>query len=728
MSTSRRDFIKDMGCLTVGFSIVPIYFKNGDTALDVLIHTAPQAADKINSWIKVLANGQVQVYTGKLELGQGIKTAIAQVAAEELDLDMKQVEVILASTGVTPDEGYTAGSGSIEHSAMAIRNAAAAARLYLLELASERMKTPVSELNCAGGKVSVKNQENGLTFYEILDGKQMSTEIRLPITVKPKNSYRLVGKPVLRDDIKLMVRATHVYVQDLRFRGMVHARIVRPPSYTAKLQSFDEQALKTRFPELLKIVTKGSFIGIITTNEYTAVQAQAWLRDHTIWSSTADLPSGLPMVEYLKSRTVQHRNVSKKGNPEITGATADYLKSSYYKPYIMHGSIGPSCSVARYENERLQIWTHSQGVYPLRDAVQKLLKIPAESIQVTGVPGSGCYGHNGADDVAADVAMLAVAYPGKHIRLQWSREDEHAWEPYGSAMIMEIAAKLDATGKISHWNYNMWSDSHSIRPGGRPENLLAYLHSEKEPIVHAGGFSGGAYRNSESYYNIPNQQTDAHAFQGPLRVSALRSLGAYGNIFAIESFMDELAKKAGADPYQFRLKHLTDTRAVTVVNKLQSIMQAVQPVSGTGIGIAFSRYKNSAAYCAIAAAVKIDKATGMFRVVKMWAVIDAGEVINPDGLRNQTEGGMIQSASWTLKEQVLFDKKQVTSRNWDNYPIYRFNEVPEVEVTIIDHADEDALGAGEAAQGPAAAAIVNAIYHVSGKRIRELPVEASYQP
>lgn len=368
------------------------------------------------------------------------------------------------------------------------------------------------------------------------------------------------------------------------------------------------------------------------------------------------------------------------------------------------------------------MWTHSQGVYPLREALSKMLGLSAENIHVTGIPGAGCYGHNGADDVAAEAAIMAMAYPGRHIRLQWSREDEHCWEPYGSAMIMEASANLDGTGKITDWKYELWSDTHSTRPGGNAENLLPARYLETPFVSHSDGYTGGARRNSEPYYSIPNQKIDAHFFKGPLRVSALRSLGAYANIFAVECFMDELAEKAGKDPYEFRLMHQQDERAKAVISKLQEITAGEKTIEGSGMGIGFSRYKNSAAYCAVAARVEVNMREKTILVKKMWATIDAGESINIDGIKNQTEGGMIQAASWTLREQVKFNDQHVTSTDWESYPIFRFSDAPDVEVVVLNQPEEEPLGAGEAAQGPAAAAVANAVYNACGKRIRDLPI------
>jgi CO/xanthine dehydrogenase Mo-binding subunit len=722
MHQSRRNFIKTTGCLTIGFCLGGPVYKSAAPLLQGAPPELPPYT-RINAWLEVLADGRVRVLTGKLELGQGIRTAVAQVAAEELDMEMSQVEVVLAETGRTPNEGYTAGSGSIESSAMSIRNVAAAARQKLLELAAQKMNVPVSGLAIANGKISLEKDSRTFSFAEILDGRQLTDEIHSPVALKAKDKYRLVGKAVPRDDISRMVNGEPVYVQDLRFPGMVHARIVRPPAYGAQLQQLNEQVVKQKIPGLLKIVVNGSFLAVIAADEYQAIQAQQLLRENAKWSNGPSLPklSGEQLADYLTTLPVQTRRVREKGSiTSLSGNTV--IKARYGKPYIMHGSIGPSCAVALYQQDMLHVWTHSQGVYPLRDSLAALLHLPAENIHVKGVPGSGCYGHNGADDVAADAALLALAWPGKHVRVQWSREEEHAWEPYGSAMIMEAEALLDDAGKISHWKYALWSDTHGARPGGNADNLLPARYLEKPFTKEPSGYSGGAYRNAEPYYAIPNQQVEAHAFKGPLRVSSLRGLGAYANIFAIESFMDELAEKAGKDPYAFRLLHLEDERAKDVIRKLQSIMQD-QEIAHTGMGMSFSRYKNSGAYCAVAARVSVDTKSGSIKVQKMWAVIDAGEVINLDGIKNQVEGGMIQSASWTLQEQVHFDEKHITSRDWYSYPIFRFSDVPEVAVTVLDRPAEEPLGAGEAAQGPAAAAIVNAIYRASGKRVRYLPVD-----
>lgn len=722
IKTSRRDFLKLSGCLTIGFSLGGI----SKAHVSPVTQEIPESLKRhpnINAWLEVLPNGKMRVYTGKAELGQGIKTAIAQVAAEELDLEIKDVEVIVADTVRTPDEGYTVGSGSIEQSAMAVRYASAAARMKLIELAAIKFGVPAAEVILSKGRAYTKNGRNPLTFADLLDGKQITDTVKPPITLKPRNSYRLVGKAIPRDDISRMVVVNHTYIHDLRFPGMVHARVVRPPAYNASLEQYDEQYVRKKVHGLLKLVRNGSFLSVIAKDEDEAIKAQKVLQLSAVWKQpNANNGTEASLKQLIQKLPAKQERVHEQGKLSDDPFTHT---ATYFKPYIMHGSIGPSCAVALWDKKKLHVWCHSQGVYPLREAIAKLLSMPESSIDVTGVPGSGCYGHNGADDVAGDAALTAMAYPGKHVRLQWSREDEHGWEPYGSAMIMQASAHLDDKGNITGWKYDFWSDTHSTRPGGKAENLLAARYLQKPFSSDVPGYSGGAARNAAPYYAIPNQVISSHAFQGPLRVSALRSLGAYANIFAVESFMDELAEKAGKDPYEFRLEHLEDARAKAVIEKLRDMTSNVKSEKGSGLGIAFSRYKNSASYCAVAALVEAGD-NDSIRVKKMWAAIDSGEVINIDGLKNQTEGGMIQSASWTLREQVKFDGRRIMSTDWGSYPILRFNEIPEVEVAVLNQPEEEAMGAGEAAQGPAGAAIANAVYRASGRRIRDLPIITSH--
>ena len=721
MGTNRRTFIKQLGYVSVGFSILGTACVTETHKKTAGFGDLPEKPneDRINAWIQVLEDGRIKVLTGKMELGQGIRIAVAQVAAEELNTAIDLVEVNLAETGITANEGYTAGSHSIEASAMSIRNAAASAREILKELAGNKLKTDKKELDLKDG--FILNGEQKVSFFEVLEGKQIEKSIDAPTEFKGKTSRKIVGRPIKRKDISKMVVGEHTFVQDLRFPGMLHARIIRPSSYTSKLKSINKKVFSAK-EGLLKLVKIGDFLGVISEEEYQAVQLQREIFANTKWETAAQLPAG-DLKSHIKNLESEAAVEEDRGDweNEIKSASIQH-KASYFKPYIMHAANGPSCAVAIFQDEKLKVWTHSQGVYPLRETLAPMLDIPVDHIHVIGTPSSGCYGHNAADDVAAEVALLAKNYPGKHIRLQWMRDEEHGWEPYGTPMAFEIEAGLSSEGKIVGWKYDFWSDVHSTRPGGNPDNLLParYLgESYKKP---EGGFKGGAVRNSVPYYDIAALRTQSHIFSGPLRKSALRSLGAFGNIFAIESFMDELAHKAGKDPIQFRIDHSSDLRSIECLEKLQQKINSVKKGENQGIGVAFSRYKNSASYCAVAALVEVNE-DGEASVKKMWAVIDAGECINPDGLKNQTEGGMIQAASWTIKEEVLFSEQHIISLDWNSYPIFRFPETPKTDVEVIDRVEEAPLGAGEAAQGPAGAAVVNAIFDATGIRIRNLPVK-----
>lgn len=718
MTSTRRDFVKQLGFVSIGFSLLGTACLSDGNAGNPAQSEGVGNPDLINAWLRVMEDGRVLILTGKMELGQGIRIAVAQVAAEELNINPQLVEVNLAETGVTANEGYTAGSRSIESSAMSIRNAAAAAREKLLNLASEKWKIPQSQLSLEDGVIRSGNKS--MNLYELLKGRQLNENIGAPKEIWGKTKRKYVGQPIPRKDISRMVRGNLEYVQDLRFPNMVHARIIRPPSYTSKLASLDEASLQD-FPGFLKLVRIGCFLGVIAEEEYQAIKLSWEVNELANWERGDELPAEVPLKEYLKTLKAEVETEEEKGDWENAIKKAPVQHSAaYYKPYLMHAANGPSCAVAYFNDDKLQIWSHTQGVYPLRETLANMLEMPESSIHIKGIPGSGCYGHNAADDVAAE-ALLAMEFPGRHLRLQWMRDEEHQWEPYGTAMIMELQAGVGADGKIKGWKYDFWSDGHSSRPNGEPKTLLPARFLDRGHGVPGVGFKGGAVRNSKPYYTLNTLNTTSHIFEGPLRKSALRALGAFGNVFAIECFMDELSHKVKKDPVDFRLAHLEDERAIECLQRVKKMASGIKLKDKQGMGYAFARYKNSASYFAVAAQVEITE-NDIVKVKKMWGVIDAGETINPDGLRNQTEGGMIQSASWTLREEVKFDREHVTSRDWHTYPIFRFEEIPEVEVQVIDRVEEKPLGAGEAAQGPSAAAVVNAVFNATGKRIRDLPV------
>ena len=726
--TTRRKFIKDLGYISVGFTLFgacsgvedPIMAARLD--YDGKLPGSMGRAKTVNAWLELLEDGTIRVLSGKVEVGQGIRTAIQQVAAEELDMDLEKVQIHLAETGVTPNEGYTGASASIQNSAMSVRYAAATARQELLLLASKKLNTAVDNLLLYNGLVKFKQNKESLTFAEILDGEQIEKEVMLPIPIKDNSEHRYVGKAIPRPEIEEMVRGQATYIQDLRFPGMLHARVVRPPGYTSQLISLDDTGLKSEVSGIIKTVRKGSFVGVITEREYQAVKAEQYLKDHSIWTAPIPFPKSENLYAHIKLIASSPEKVKNEGDVAAAFESTETLKATYTKPYIKHASMGPACGIAMFDGEILHIWSHSQGIYPMREALATMLNMEPDKIHIKSVPGAGCFGHSTADDAAADAALLALEYPNTHVRVQWSRQDEHLWDPYGPAMITELEASLDKINKINSWKTEVWTDSHSTRPNKDAGTLLAARYLENPYQMKSRGYLGGGHRNADPYYSIPNITVNAHYYDGPFRTSSLRSLGSFTNIFAIESFMDTLAEKAGQDPLEFRLNHFEDERAIAVIQKVQALTSAQNNEDGKKIGYAFMRYKNTDAYIAVAAKVTVDKNNGNVGLIKMWAAVDVGEVINMDGLTNQIEGGMIQAASWTLKEEVTFNTTEITSTDWIKYPILKFSEVPEVEVAIINRPSEDAKGAGEVPVPPTAAAIANAIYNASGFRVNDLPI------
>ncbi|HEX4892025.1 MAG TPA: molybdopterin cofactor-binding domain-containing protein [Hyphomicrobiaceae bacterium] len=729
---TRRRALAGTGALVVGFAITgTVRAQEGQN-----VQAKPEPAKNmpgslkttplIDSWIRITPAG-VTIVTGKVELGQGIKTALLQVAAEELAIQPTNLALITADTSQTPNEGYTAGSQSMQDSATAIRHAAAQAREILIAEASRRLQIPPEHLKADNGAV-VTQDGRRLGYPELVSDTLLHIEAKPQSNLKPAAQLAVMGKPMRRVDIPAKVTGGIAYIQDLRPDGMVHARVVRPPSYGARLQAVDTSATE-QLPGVLKIVRDGSFLAVVAEREHQAVRAMSSLTLDARWEERETMPAPSAIHDWLTKAPAQERVIADQRSSPVQPATAKTLEATYHRPYQMHGSIGPSCALGLAEGDRLTIWTHSQGVYPLRKSIAGMLQVPEEKVRCIHAEGSGCYGHNGADDVAADAALIARAFPGRPVRVQWMREQEHAWEPYGSAMVARARASLDSTGAIAEWTYEVWSTSHLTRPDD-PGNLMPSWHIAKplaqpvpKPLPQP---AGGGDRNAIPLYRFPNLRVVHHFVpEMPVRASALRALGAYANVFALESFMDELARAANADPVAFRLRHLEDERARDVVllaaNKFGWGSFAKKD-KDHGRGFAFARYKNLAAYTAVAVEVEVDRESGRVRPVRFVAANDSGQIVNPDGIRNQIEGGIVQSTSWTLNESVGFDRTRILSRDWSTYPILRFASLPDtVEVHLIDRPEQPFLGTGEAAQGPTVAALANAVADATGVRIRDLP-------
>jgi nicotinate dehydrogenase subunit B len=731
-TTNRRTFLKTSGQLLIGFNLFPLAFcqpKEAENALKNDYSGIPERPHSertlIDSWVRLDADGHVTILTGKQELGQGIRTALIQMAAEELEVDLEICHIINGDTGQTANEGYTSGSNSIEGSGKAIRQAAAEAKHVLVKLAAEKWGQNPYDLQVENGVIYGANNQR-ISYWDLLEGKYLEGKITEEPTLKPYKEHQLIGKPIPRNDIRKLVSGEAHFVHDLRLPGMVHAKILHPPSYNAKLSFIDKESVQA-LDGILEVIVDGSFVAVIAKREYQAFKALQKLKEVSQWDVPKISPQFGGIFPDMKKNSNPPQMVENSpGIEKKIKSSNKLLKAEYLRPYQMHGSTGPSCAVAEWNGGNLTVWSPTQGVYPLQNSLSDLFGLAKEKIRCIGLPGSGCYGHNGADDVSAEAALIAKHYPEKPVRLQWMREDEHQWEPYGSAMAIQLEAGMDEKGKIIAWDTHIWSDNHSTRPNGKAGHYVSARHLEKPFEFQKGGFSGGSYRNATPLYNIPAKRLQLYNYDGPLRTSALRGLGAYGNIFALESFMDELASEAGIDPVAFRIQNLDDDRAIAVLETLASKTGWDSRVksSGKGYGIAFSKYKNTASYFAVLAEVEIDKIEKTFNLTKMTGVIDSGQCINPDGLKNQTEGGMVQSASWTLLESVQYDQNGILSKDWGSYPILRTKEVPEIEVHIINRPELPPMGAGEAAQGPVAAAIANAVFDATGSRVRDLPLKS----
>jgi nicotinate dehydrogenase subunit B len=725
----RRQVLASGGALIVSFSLTDAFAQ--DQAAPVAAHPPKwigslKDAPYLDSWVRIDADGKITVFTGKAELGQGFKTAFQQIAAEELDVPFNSLTVVTADTGRTANEGYTAGSHSMQDSGTAIMNAAAQARALLVAEAARRLDVPVENLRTEGGAV-ISSDGQRLSYGELVAGDMLHVQAQPESKLKDPAAYTLVGHPVPRVDIPAKVTGGAAYVQDMRLPGMVHARVVRPPSYGAQLTDCDTAAVEN-LPGVVKVIRSGNFLAVAAKKEFQAIKAMRALSAAAKWKETAALPKQEDMARVLTSLPSQDSTIFQRSNPSVVGQKT--IEASYTRPYQSHGSIGPSCAVAQFVDGTTTVWTHTQGVYPDRQGIAEMLRVPPAKVRLIHTEGSGCYGHNGADDAAADAALIAQEMPGVPVRLQWMREQEHGWEPYGPAMVTRLKASLDDKGAISDWNFEVWSNTHSMRPGGAG-TLLAAQHMAQPFAVPAPKPlplpEGGGDRNAIPIYTFPNAHIVHHFIPAmPVRISAMRALGAYHNVFSIESFMDELALAAGADPVEFRLKHLEDPRGRAVIEKAAQgfgWQKGQKAPPGRGFGFAFARYKNLAAYCAIATEVEINRETGRPRLLRAVAAVDSGQVVNPDGLINQVEGAIVQSMSWTLYEAVTFNDTRITSIDWQTYPILRFDAVPQsIDVHIINRPGMPYLGSGETGQGPAAASIANAIANAAGKRLRDLPL------
>jgi nicotinate dehydrogenase subunit B len=681
---------------------------------------------RLDRWVGFESDRTVRISTGKVELGQGVLTALVQIAAEELDVPPARIRLVSGVTAQSPNEGFTAGSRSIEESGGSIRLVCAEVRGLFLDHIAGVLDCPRAELAIQDGAVLRNGVPTGFDYWSLNEKIDLARPATGTAPVKRPAEFRVIGGNLARVDLPAKITG-EAFVHDMAPAGVKHARVVRQPRRGAQLKSIDEAAIRRATQGRVELVRDGDFLAVVVDDETIATQAIDVVRRNCVWDGGVAIPSDAGEPASLMAQPTKDRVIESGAAP--SGTAARTLEATYSRPFIAHASLAPSCALAQFADGRLTVWSHAQGVYQLRNSIARTLGLAPDDVTVLHRQGAGCYGHNGADDVALDAALIAQRMPGRTVRVQWSREDELSAAPFGSAMTVRMHATLDARGRPLEWTHELWSAVHGQRPGMAGNiNLLAAAALPNAPpppepvdVPAAGG--GGGTRNSATLYDFPRQRVVHHLVtQMPVRTSSLRTLGGFANVFAAESFMDEIADAAGEDPVSYRLSLMSEPRARRVIEtaaRMCGWSGRGERGSGTARGLGFARYKNKAGYAAVVAEVEVDEAV---RVKQIWCAVDGGLIISPDGARNQIEGGAIQATSWTLKEAVRFDDGRVASNTWDDYPILRFSEVPAVAIELIDGQDKPPLGLGEVVHGPTAAAIGNAVAHALGARIRDLPL------
>jgi len=737
---TRRQFLQASGALVVSFNLLSPAGKA--FAQFAKLPSGDIDPTQLDSWLVITPDGFVTFYTSKVEIGTGTITALAQFVAEELDVPFEKVKMDAGDTNKTIEQGSTVGSRSIERAGPQIRQAAAAARHELLKLASARLGAPMEKLTVADGVISVAGDSaKKVSYGELVGGKKFNTRItakgkgwdmQVAPEIKPKNpkDYKVVGKPLKRFEIPAKVTGEHDYIQNVRVPGMLHGRVVRPPVINTEPVTIDQDSIKS-IPGVVMIMREGKFVGVIAKTEWAAIKAARALK--VTWSKPTSKVPATPeeLFAYLrKTKPARTLKAAVKGDMQGAFARAKITyQASYRWPFQMHGMIGPSCSVADVKGEAATIWSGPQGPFRTRSTVAKILGLNEHNVRLIYHEASGSYGRMSTDDGAEDAALMSRAV-GAPVRVQWSRQDEHGWEPKGPAQLAEARAAVDGDGKLIAWEFQDYGQPWTAS-GSTP--LLASLQVGIRP-TNPGGSNGS--QGSGEFYQVPNQNVLAHQINWhfpepiPLRTSNLRAPGQVARCFASESFLDEIAADLKIDPLEFRRAHLRNNRrALDCLNAAaQKINWQTRPSPARistgqlaqGRGIAFTNRAET--YIAVAAEVEVNKTTGRVEVKRLVCAHDCGLMVNPDGVMNQVEGNLIQGVSRAMLEEVAFDADaKVTSLDWASYQILRFADLPEVDVVLINRPEMKPLGAGEGATVPPAAAIANAIYDAVGARLREGP-------
>jgi CO/xanthine dehydrogenase Mo-binding subunit len=728
---SRRDFIISGGAVVVGFTLSSSIAKlaraqqsapTGAVGLD----GRTLAVDQVDSFLAFHADGSVTVYTSKVDVGTGLRIVMCQVAAEELGIPVERVSVVEGDTAQVPNHGGTGGSTGVPRGAVDVRQAAATARQAILNLGAAQLNRPAADLVLADGMVRPAAGGAGLTIASLIGDKRFSLKVDPKAPLRTAANYTVVGKPILRTDVSEKATGRHIYLQDFSLPGMLHARVIRPPAIGATLMSVDESSIRG-IPDV-RVVRAESFLAVVANDEWAAVRAVRDLK--ATWTSWQGLPGSDGLARTMRQGAIERDEVLVNRGDVAANlpSAAKQFSATYTWPFQSHASLGPSCAVADAREDGATVWTSSQGTYGLRANLAKIFNIKEEKLRVIYLDGSGSYGTNGNDDAAADALLLSQKL-GKPVRVQWMRQDEHGWDPKGPPQVLELRAGLDGDGRIAAWDTQMWLPS--TIPGNRPLIGVSAAALSQDQGRGAGQIS----QNGDPPYATPHLRVTVHWLkESPLRLSNLRAPGKIANVFAVEGFTDELAAEARMDAVEYRLRGLSDPRGIEVIKRAAEMIgwqarrspnpQAAQGNLLLGRGIGYAHYKQSENYVAVAAEVAVERGSGRISVRRVTAAHDCGLIMNPDGLRNQVEGCIVQTLSRALHEEVKFDRSRVTSVDWASYPILTFPEAPPVQVALINHPELPPLGAGEAATAPVAAALANAIFDATGVRLRSAPFRA----
>jgi nicotinate dehydrogenase subunit B len=754
----RRAFLKSSGALIVGVSASgvasrPFVWFGTDPGIALAQRLDGAGSNRLDSWIAIAADGSVTAYTGKCELGHGLFTAQTQLVAEELGVPFSRVRLVQCDTALTPDQGTTSGAQShptnFNQGNLAL--AGATAREVLLQRASMQLGVPVDQLTATDGVIGIKgNPAKTVSYGELVGGRPFGAALNTAARRKHPREWKVLGTPVPRVEIPAIVTGQFEYVHNVRVPGMLHGRVVRPPAAGATLANVDESSVAGS-PGFVKVVVKNNFVGVVAEKPWQAIQAAGKLK--VSWKDGAPLPSHRSFHDHLRRQKPTRDTflVNSKDVDEKLGAATQVVKATYLYPYQMHGSIGTACAVADVQGDKATIWSATQAVFPLKSSAAMLLGLQPDNVHVVFKMGPGCYGCNGADPVSYDAALLSQAV-GKPVRVQLTRKDEMAWENYGFAFVIDERVALAADGSIAAWDHESWSPTRGGRPGGNnPGNVVTgYLagfepaaFTPRSPAPDPTAFANNS--NGVPAYvtgcvagrcggtgTIASQRVLTHNVPSPFFTGPLRSPERLQNTFAHESFMDEIATAVKADPVEYRLRHLSDPRLMAVIRSAakgagweprpspRPNLRRTGDASGRGISCVL--YEGDNGYCAMVAEVTVNQDTGRVTVTRMVIANDCGPISNPDGLRNQLEGGGLQGMSRALLEEVVWDDQKVTSVDWRTYrPLFLGADLPTIETVLVDQPDAKATGAGETAVTVAAGAIANAIFDATGARVRQAP-------